>query len=290
MGNLENFRGRITGPKARRIVAGGIAASLSFAATGVRAQDSEVPQTAALLPSDETPQFKPFNADVNGDGKVTLGEVIVTFPDRMLRVAQGLTSVVDQAQAEEATTEAQAETTDEATQKYIPSFKEPTRRLERQIFNQNGESIRDVTFEDLKKGINELYNIHGDEISYLEVPGWPFLTKDDMEWVLPQMQNGTPFSREREKDGQLLTEKERRESIDSSRLVTASEVITDFLLMHDNTTDPKLRESIANATHLTVDYVFSNIETHGDTKDKAEQIRSAVDYWTRNYRYKIDIR
>ena len=270
---------------------GGIGAFVAIGAligsSAVNAQDSETSQTAALLPSDETPRFEPFNADVNGDGKVTLGEVIVTFPDRMLRVAQGLTSVLDQAQTEETVTETQAEMTDEATQEFIPSFKEPTLRLQRQIFNQDDESIRDITFRQLRQGINKLYENHGDEIGCLEIPGWPFLTKEDMKWVLPQMQNGTPFSRKKEKDGQLLTEKERRESIDSSRLVTASEVITDFLLIHDNTTDPKLRESIADATDLTIDYIISSVDTHGSTENKAKRINGAVNYWTRNYRYKI---
>ncbi|OGH47964.1 MAG: hypothetical protein A3A51_05100 [Candidatus Levybacteria bacterium RIFCSPLOWO2_01_FULL_39_10] len=240
----------------------------------VSAQDSENPETAALLP-DETPRFEPFNADVNGDGQVTLCEFIVTFPDRIQRFTTGLTEAVAKAKSDERMAEVM-------NQRYIGTFRRPTIRLMDRVLNQEEQDIRDVTFEDLKRGLTRFYKNHKADISRIDIAGWEFYSRKDLPGVLNRMRDGTKYSRELASEAE--DEVEAKKIIDRSRLLAASEIFTDQLLMYDVTKNPRLKNAIRNSTDLLVDWAKSSLSLTGE--EIAESIGGYAEYEARNYRYK----
>ncbi|MBI2621965.1 MAG: hypothetical protein HYW63_04980 [Candidatus Levybacteria bacterium] len=243
---------------------------------------------------DQNPESITFNLDLDGDGTVDLGEFVSPYLRRFRSIAEQIQSAVAKAEASGALNqnqeniknpEEQALTETQDSSGFLPSFNESTRELQRQIFNQENDSIRAVTFEQLQRGLIRFYRIHGDYIVNLDIPGWPLLTRGEINGVLARMKNGTSYSR------QLASEEpdenKRQAIIDGARLVAAEEAITDLLFIHDVATNPRLKAASARAADLTADYILGSVDTHGSIQDKSAWIEGAIDYNTRNWRYKV---
>lgn len=79
---------------AREIASTGLAAAMTVGAIGA-ANAEENPDTSPP----PQPITDVFNADLNGDGKVSLGEFVVTFPDRMQFYAEQIQSIATEVQS-----------------------------------------------------------------------------------------------------------------------------------------------------------------------------------------------
>ena len=80
-------------------------------------------------------------------------------------------------------------------------------------------------------------------------------------------------------------EKNAKEIIDSSRLVSVSDLYMDFVLAYDVTKNPELKENLEKGTKLIAYWAEENISSFTNDEIK-EQMNGYALYMARNYRSK----